>query len=124
VTAAGAPLREEAAVDITVDHRPGGIAVVRPLGRLDVYSAAELRPQLIALVAAGHSRLVVDLTGVAFLDSSGVGALISGLKAARAAGGGLRIVSPHEQAHVVLRMAMLHQVLPPYATEAEALAGL
>jgi anti-anti-sigma regulatory factor len=53
-----------------------------------------------------------------------VGALLSALKAARAAGGGLRIVSPHEQAHVVLRMAMLHRVLPPYATEAAALEGL
>ncbi len=49
-------------------------------------SARMLREELHALIENGDTRLVVDLSGVEFIDSSGLGALISGLKAARKAG--------------------------------------
>ena len=111
-------------IDVTVDRRPEGVAVVRPVGRLDWHAAAALRQGLADLVAAGQTRLVVDLAGVAFLDSSGVGALLSAWKAARAAGGDLRLVAPPEQTRVVFRLAMLHQLLRAYPTEAQALDGL
>jgi anti-anti-sigma factor len=110
-------------VDVTVDLRPGGATVVRPVGRLDLLSAAELRQQLAREVAAGRSRLVVDLAQVAFIDSSGLGALIGGLKAARLAGGDLRIARPSEQARIVLELTTLDRVLKPYPTVEEALAG-
>ena len=110
-------------MEVTVESRNGGIAVVRSVGRLDLLSAAEVKQRLTDAVAAGRRRLVVDLGGVEFIDSSGLGALIGGLKAARLAGGDLRIARPSEQARTILELTTLDRVLRPYATVEEALAG-
>lgn len=63
-----------------------GVSVVRPDGRLNMVAAPALRRQLHELVDAGNTRVVVDLSATEFIDSSGLGALISGLKVARQAG--------------------------------------
>jgi anti-sigma B factor antagonist len=89
----------------------GGATVLRPEGRLNMVAAPDLREQLHALVRAGKTRIVVDLSAVETIDSSGLGALISGLKAARQGGGDLRIASPSEQATAVLELTNLNRVL-------------
>jgi anti-anti-sigma factor len=91
-------------------------------GRLDLAAAAQVKQGLAKAVSEGHRRLVVDLGDVPFIDSSGLGALISGLKAARLAGGDMRIARPGEQARVVLQLTTLDRVLRPYSSIAEALA--
>lgn len=88
-----------------------GSVVLRPEGRLNMVAAPDLREQLHSLVRAGNNRIVVDLSGVETIDSSGLGALISGLKAARQGGGDLRIASPSEQALAVLELTNLNRVL-------------
>lgn len=88
--------------------------VVRPSGRLTMVTAPDLREALLALVDAGDSRIVVDLRDVEFIDSSGLGALISGLRAARQAGGDLRIASPNQQVQSVLEVTSLNRVLSSY----------
>lgn len=88
-----------------------GATVVFPEGRLNMASAPALREQLNALVAEGSTRLVVDLAAVEAIDSSGLGALISGLKAARQAGGDLRIAAPGTQVAAVLELTNLDRVL-------------
>ena len=64
--------------------------------------APALRATFSNLVADGKSRLVVDMTDVDSIDSAALGALVSGLKAARGAGGDLRIVAPSMQVLTVL----------------------
>jgi anti-anti-sigma factor len=93
-------------------------------GRLDLLSAPDVRARLTEVVATGQDRLVVDLVDVPFIDSSGLGALISVLKAARQAGGDLRIASPDDQPLTVLKLTTLDRVLKPYTTVEEALTGL
>ncbi|MEI6253705.1 MAG: STAS domain-containing protein [Mycobacteriaceae bacterium] len=88
-----------------------GAVVLSPEGRLNMVAAPDLREQLHGLVRGGNTRLVVDLSGVETIDSSGLGALISGLKAARQGGGDLRISSPSEQAMAVLELTNLNRVL-------------
>ena len=73
-------------------------------------------------MAEGWSQLVVDLHAVPFIDSSGLGALVGGLKAARKAGGDCRIARPPEQIRYILEVSTLDKVLTPYATVEEALA--
>ena len=101
----------------------GGATIVMLSGRLDLLSASGVKQQLSDLIAAGHRRLVVDLDGVQFIDSSGLGALIGALKAARVAGGDMRIARPSEQARVILELTTLHRVLRPYESVEEASAG-
>jgi len=61
--------------------RVRGSTVVRPEGdRLDLEAAARFRGQLHELIEAGHRNLVVDLSEISFIDSSGLGALVSALK--------------------------------------------
>ncbi|MFC8042899.1 STAS domain-containing protein [Nocardia sp. NPDC057353] len=91
-----------------------GAVVVRPEGRLDMVAAPDLRKTLHALADGSAPRVVVDLGGTEFIDSSGLGALISGLKAARQAGGDLRIAAPSTQVRTVLALTKLDRVLRSY----------
>ena len=107
---------------ITVEARDGAMAIVRPDVRLDLLSAPALRQRLADEVQAGRRRLVVDLSGVPFIDSSGLGAIVAGLRAARLAGGDLRIARPTAQARTILELTTLDRVLRAYASVEEASA--
>jgi anti-sigma B factor antagonist len=107
---------------IEVDVQDGGVsAVVRPTGRLTMVTAPELRSAVADAVAAGHVRIVVDLGSCEFIDSSGLGAIIGGLKKARQAGGDLRIAGVGTQVATVLQLTNLDRVLRAHATVHEAL---
>ena len=67
--------------------------------------------------------IVVDLTAVDFIDSSGLGALVNGLKIARQAGGDLRISAPTDQVKLVLQLTNMERVLYPYPTVESAYAN-
>jgi anti-sigma B factor antagonist len=95
-------------------------AVLRPTGRLNMVAAPALKDLVAENVAAGRDRIVVDLAEVIFIDSSGLGALIAGLKATRLAGGDLRIAQVPQQVMTVLRLTNLDRVLRAHPTVAEA----
>lgn len=99
---------------------PSGALVVSPSGRLNVSAARGLREQLQALMETGNTRLVVDLSGVDNIDSSGLGALIFGLKAARQRGGDLRVAAANGQVQSVLDLAKLGEFLKSCPTADEA----
>jgi anti-anti-sigma factor len=101
----------------------GNVAVLRPDGRLNMAAAQRLRSAVANAVGAGQHRVIVDLTGVSFVDSSGLGALIGGLKSTRQAGGDLRISGATEQVHTVLGLTNLDRVLRPFASVEDALRG-
>ena len=107
---------------IDVREADGGV-VLAPTGRLTVVTAPQLRTAVAERIAAGDRIIVVDLSVTEFVDSSGLGALVSCLKSARQAGGDLRIVAPTEQVAMVLRMTNLDRILQPRASVAEALQG-
>ncbi|TPG28197.1 STAS domain-containing protein [Mycolicibacterium hodleri] len=90
------------------------VTVIQPKGRLNMGGASTLRKQLQGIVDGGSSRIVVDLSATEFVDSSGLGALISGLKIARQAGGDLRITATPAQVTTVLELTNLNRVLPTY----------
>ena len=110
-------------MEFTVQELEQGIAVVRGAGRLNMVSAGQLRELVAAAVAGGSSRIVVDLAAVDFIDSSGLGALVNGLKIARQAGGDLRISAPTDQVKLVLQLTKMERVLYPYPTVESAYAN-
>lgn len=69
-------------MDMLAVEREGGVTVVAPtVKRLDASVAPAFKQAVVALVEGGDTRLVLDLAGVDFLDSSGLGAIVSILKA-------------------------------------------
>ena len=107
-------------IELDTAHR-ADVAVIRPQGRLTMVHAADLRTVVGEVIADGRTRIVVDLGDCQFMDSSGLGAVIGGLKAARQAGGDLRIAALQPQVMTVLQLTNLDRVLRPYGTVAEAL---
>jgi anti-sigma B factor antagonist len=101
----------------------GTASVLRPEGRLNMVAAPHLRETIERLAQDGRSRVVVDLSATSFVDSSGLGALVAGLKKVRQAGGDLRISGAGEQVSTVLRLTNLDRVLRPHAQLDEALEG-
>jgi anti-sigma B factor antagonist len=97
--------------------------VVRITGRLDFTSAPQARDQFTTAIAGGHRKLVVDLGKVGFVDSAGLGSLIGGMRAARQAGGDLRIANPSEQVTMLLSLTSLDQVIKIDPTVEKALDG-
>ncbi|MEP9380804.1 STAS domain-containing protein [Nocardioides sp. KR10-350] len=101
----------------------GRMAVLSASGRLNMVAAPQLKKAVDEAVAGGHPRIVVDLSAVDFIDSSGLGALIGGLKSARQASGDLRISGAGEQVRTVLGLTNLDRILKPYADIEEASHG-
>lgn len=108
-------------IDLTEFGERGSVLTLE--GRLNMVSAPHLKGAVGSAVEAGRPRVVVDLTAVTFLDSSGLGALIAGLKAARQAGGDLRMSGANEQVRTVLKLTNLDRVLRPYETVQAATDG-
>jgi anti-sigma B factor antagonist len=103
---------------IELDTEVGdGAAVIRPSGRLTMIVTPRLRTLITDTVRSGRNRIVA----CEFVDSSGLGALIAGLKTARQAGGDLRIAGVGPQIATVLRLTNLDRVLRAHDTVSGAL---
>lgn len=110
-------------MDLTLSTRAeAGRTVVAVGGEIDVYTAPKLREQLVDLVAAGSHQLIIDLEGVEFLDSTGLGVLVGGLKRVRAHDGSLQLVCTQDRILKIFRITGLTKVFPIHATVEEALA--
>jgi anti-anti-sigma factor len=100
--------------EVALSELPGGGAVVQVEGDLDMGTASKLED---ALVGAGFGqRLVIDLTGCSFLDSSAVRVLVSAVRDSDAAGGSLALVAPDPGILRVLEISAVDTMLPVHAT--------
>ena len=94
-----------------------GTAVVRPsAARVDLQVAPEFRAALLESIGAGHHRLVVDMAAVDFVDSSGLGALVSALKALKlvSTDGDIRLANVQPPVVALLEIIRLHRVFISY----------
>jgi anti-anti-sigma factor len=111
-------------MEITTHQHDDTRVVLRLEGRLDLVSARDLRTAVTQVVEGGSVNVVVDLSGVTSVDSSGLGALIGALKTARQAGGELRVAALGEHVLMVMQLTRLVRVLRPYDTAEAALQSL
>lgn len=98
-------------MNITLTDAPPGIRVVTLEGRLNASSADAIHDAVRDAADAGRPRVVLDLGGVDFMDSSGLGAVVRALKAARGAGGDLRIARASWQSMLVFQLTNMDRVL-------------
>lgn len=111
-------------MDLSVTSREqGGRTIVEVRGEIDVYTAPVLRERLNDLVGEGHHHLIVDMEKVDFLDSTGLGVLVGGLKRVRAHSGSLHLVCTQEKILKVFRITGLTKVFPIHDTVEAAVSA-
>jgi anti-sigma B factor antagonist len=106
-------------LDITTE-REGGSCTLTLSGEIDVYTAPQLKNELVQAVESGCVDIVVDLESVGFIDSSGLGVLVGGLRRVKERGGTLRLVCTRDPILKIFRITGLDKVFPVFATVAEA----
>ena len=99
------------------------VTVVVPTGDLDMGAADQVRRVLTELIDKGQLKLVMDLGGVGYIDSSGLGTLVAAMKQARAAGGNLKLCALQDDVRSIFEMTRLIKVMSVHATRQEAVAS-
>jgi anti-sigma B factor antagonist len=88
-----------------------GVVTLRIEGELDAVTIPDLRPSIDALVAERHPRIVVDLSGLRLIDSSGVGAVVFLYKRAKEYGGVVTVRGLRDQPLSIFKLLRLDRVL-------------
>ena len=112
----------ELTLNVHSDDDPG-YTVIEVGGEIDVYTAPKLRERLISLVEEGSYQLIVDMEAVEFLDSTGLGVLVGGLKRVRAQDGWIDLVCTQSRILRIFRITGLNKVFSIYSTVPEAVAA-
>ena len=86
------------------------IKVIQPAGVLDGNQAHQLRGELNDVVGTGAKLILVDLTNVTFMDSSGLAALVTAFKTVRSAGGKLCVCSVNQQVKMLFELTSMDRV--------------
>jgi anti-sigma B factor antagonist len=109
------------AMDLVLGSRSeNGWAVLEVQGEVDLYTSPQLRDAILRLTEEGENRIVIDLNNVSFIDSSGLGVLVAGLKRARERGGELALVFGEGSVQKVLGITGLDKVFPTHGSVGEA----
>lgn len=109
-------------MDLSLDVRTErGTAVLEVGGEVDIYTAPKLREKLVELVESGNHRIVVDLEGVGFMDSTGLGSLVAGLKRVKEREGEMALVCTRDPVLKVLVITGLDRVFAIHESVPQAL---
>ena len=111
----------ELGLEVDESHPPHTVLAVK--GEVDVYTAPRLREKLVELVSHGSKHLIVDLEGVDFLDSTGLGVLVGGLKRLRSHDGDLSLVCSQHRILKVFEITGLTKVFAIYDSVEAAVAS-
>jgi anti-sigma B factor antagonist len=107
--------------DEAVDERRH---VISPEGEIDVVTAPQLGRRLLALAEEGKTGVVVDLSGVTFMDSTGLGVLLNALRALGSRRGTLALVCPNERVMRPFRVTGLANLMPIFQSREAALSAV
>ena len=99
----------------------GDYTIIKCGGELDIVTVPRLRELFADLIADGHYHLVVDLRGVEFLDSTGLGVLVGGLKRVDPHEGSLQLVCTQERILNLFHVTGLTNVFSIHSTVNDAL---
>jgi anti-sigma B factor antagonist len=91
--------------------------------RMDAHNSGDLKEQMLQLFDEGKCNLVIDLSAVRFIDSSGLGALVSGFKNASAREGSLKLCCLQPQVRSMFELTRLHRVFEIFPDMDEALSS-
>ena len=120
----GAAIEKGRSLDLGLEvEERNGHTVLAVTGEVDVYTAPRLRERLVELVTEGKRKIVVNLEGVDFLDSTGLGVLVGGLKRLRSNDGDMSLVSTQPRILKVFEITGLTKVFAIHDTVDAATAA-
>lgn len=108
-------------LDIKVDQSDR-LCVITLAGEVDVYTAPQLKEHLIQSIEGGCVDIVVNMDGVGFIDSSGLGVLVGALRRAKEQSGSIRIVCDRDNILKIFRITGLDRVFSIFDTLEQAQA--
>lgn len=106
-------------LNITTE-RDGDVCLISVQGEIDVYTSSTLKDAIISAIEQGCINLIVDIDAVGFIDSSGLGVLVSGLRRVKENSGSMRIVCTKENVLKIFRITGLDRVFPVFTSAEEA----
>lgn len=101
-----------------------GHPILTVSGEIDIYTAPLFKQAVVNLVAEGNNEVVIDLTGVTFMDSSGFGTLLGATRRLRPAGGGLHLAGANSTIQRMLRLTRLDSIMQLHESSEEAVRAL
>ena len=112
-------------MSVTVStRRVGRVTVVAAAGRMTAgEAAAGFRETIRTLVSGGQKKVLVNLSEVSYMDSSGIGELVSGFTTLANHGGAMKLLKPNKRVQDLLLSTKLHTVFEVYENEQEALGS-
>ena len=105
-------------------HKVDDVPVVDLAGDIDAYTCLKLREAIVDLINSGESRVVIGMSKVNYIDSSGLGTLVGGLRRVSEKKGGLAISGATPQIKKVLNITGLNKVFKLFDDEAKAVRSL
>ncbi|MHB0976097.1 MAG: STAS domain-containing protein [Candidatus Aquicultorales bacterium] len=112
-------------MDLKIESKEvDGIGIIALEGEVDVYTAPKLKSRLIDMVDEGKYDIIVDLQKVEFMDSSGLGVLVGGLKRVKSHQGSVTLVCTQENILKIFRITGLVKVFPIFPSQDEAVKNI
>ena len=106
--------------DIKTEKLGEDAYVIALAGEVDLYTAPELKQQLLEVIGQGAKEVVVDLSDTTFIDSTTLGVLVGGVKRLRPNGGQVTLVCSDRNITKIFEITGLDKVFPIHETRAEA----
>jgi len=97
------------------------ISLVEVTGRLTSFECAAFRDAIHRLLSQGHTNILLNLTALEYLDSSGIGELVRNYLSVVKKGGAMKVVGLAPKVEQILKVTQLYQVFPEFPDEASAL---
>ncbi len=107
-------------MEIAVEKENDVAVVIIPVAELDAANAAEFKRDM-ATVLDAHAKVLLDLTRLRFIDSSGLGAFLSCLRKLNEKQGDLKLCGMAQQVRAVFEMVRMHRILDIFGTREEAM---
>ena len=111
-------------IKVLVRQSEGDAYVVELAGEIDVYTSPKVKDAITELIDQGHYNLVINLEKVRYIDSTGLGVLIGGLKRVREHGGSVSLVCTNPQIKKIFDITGLVKIFGIFDTEPNAMKAL
>jgi anti-sigma B factor antagonist len=97
-----------------------GIVILAVKGRLTIAESGPLRDSIMGLLAAGKSKIVLDLKHTEYIDSTGLGGMVMCYTQAKKAGGAMKLVNLNKRNVELLALTKLHTIFEIFGAEQDA----